>query len=104
MVDGVAVLDVAPERLPDDVDAKLLGGALMKSEGPRRIVVDLSRLDLISSQLLAKLITLDKRIQRGGGKLVLCGLHPFVRGTFASTKLDQILDICDEDVAALASQ
>jgi anti-anti-sigma factor len=103
MVGGVTVLDVVPERTPEDVDAMRMGGALVGSGGTPRIVVDLCRLDSISSPLLAKLITLNKRIQRSGGELILCGLGQFVRETFASTKLDQLFDICEDEETALAS-
>jgi len=103
MADGVTVLDVVPERTPEEADAVRMGGALVNSGGAPRVVVDLSRLDVISSPLLAKLITLNRQMQRAGGELVLRGLRPFVRETFASTKLDQLFHICDDEEAALAS-
>jgi anti-anti-sigma factor len=103
MVDGVAVLDVVPERTPEDADAVRMGGALVGSSGSPRVVVDLSRLDVISSPLLAKLITLNRRILRAEGRLILCGMQSFVRDTFASTKLDQLFEICDDEEAALTS-
>lgn len=63
IADGVTVLDVVPERTPEDADGVRMGGALVGSGGAARVVVDLSRLNSISSPLLAKLITLDRQME-----------------------------------------
>jgi anti-anti-sigma factor len=104
MVDGVTVLDIVPERTPEEVDAGRMGEALAGSGRTPRVVVDLSRLEFTSSSLLAKLIALRGHIRRAQGKLILCGMQGFVRETFASTKLDQLFNICDDEEAALAGQ
>ncbi len=63
----------------------------------------MSRFDRINSLLLAKLIVLSRRIKRAKGKLVLCGLQEFIRETFASTKLDTLFEIVEDEETALDS-
>ena len=102
MVDDVAVLDILPDRIPERPDIERLVESLVGSGGVPRAVLDLSRLQFIVSLLLAKLVVLSREMQRNHGRLILYGLQPVVRDTLASTKLDTILEIADDEEAALA--
>lgn len=102
-VDGVIVLHVLPGRTPDHVDIECLVEALVRSEGAPRVVVDLSDLDVVSSSLIARLVALNKRVRAAKGRLILCGLHPFVREAFFDSSLNRVFEILDDEEAALAS-
>jgi anti-anti-sigma regulatory factor len=46
---------------------------------------------------------LNKRVQAAEGRLILCGLHPFVREAFHDSRLERVFEISDDLEAALAS-
>ena len=103
MMGGVAVLHVVPGRTPEHGEVEQLGEALERPGGGPRVIVELSALDFMSSAFIARLVALNKRIRAAGGKLVLCGLHPFVREAFHDSRLERIFEIADDEKAALAS-
>jgi stage II sporulation protein AA (anti-sigma F factor antagonist) len=51
-------------------------------DGVRSVVVDLSKVDLITSAGIRVLVMMAQRLQRSGGGLVLCALSAKVRGVF----------------------
>jgi anti-sigma B factor antagonist len=59
----------------------------------RALCVDCSNVQLLSSDILSKLILLHRRLKGKEGKLILCGLRPEVREVFSWTKLDQFFEI-----------
>lgn len=67
-----------------------------------RVAVDLAAVDYVSSAGLRVFLMLAKKLQKGGGKLVLCGLAPAVREVFDIAGFSRILDIADDRGAALA--
>jgi anti-anti-sigma factor len=100
-VGDVVILDVLPGRVPADVDR--LADALAGTCEAPRVIVNLSGIDLVSSLFLARLLVLRRRIQREEGRFILCSAQPLVRMTLASTKLDTIFEVADDEKAALAS-
>lgn len=67
-----------------------------------RVAVDLAGVDYVSSAGLRVFLMLAKKLQKGGGKLVLCGLAPAVREVFDIAGFSRILDLADGREAALA--
>ena len=59
--------------------------------GEKNIVADLSRLEYISSMGLGYLLTITKRLQSAGGKLVVCGLNGMVKQVFGLAGLDKLI-------------
>jgi anti-sigma B factor antagonist len=55
----------------------------------------------LSSQMLAKLISLNKFVKQNGGELKLCDISPRVHEIFALVRLDRLLDIRDTEATAL---
>ena len=79
---GVTV--VAPRGRIDSVTSSALEQALVQSldAGERRLVVDLTGVDFISSAGLRVLLVLAKRLGGGKGSVVLCSLSDPVRQVF----------------------
>ncbi len=100
-VGDVAVLDVLPDRVPAYADR--LADSLTGSGGAPRVVLNLSRVALAGSLFLARLLVLHRAIRRVEGRLILCCLDPSVREALAVTKLDAIIEIADDEEAALAT-
>src|SRR6187431_2898305 len=75
---GIAI--VTPTGRLDSLAAPKLQSALaaLETAGERRLVIDLGRVDYISSAGLSVLFTLAKRLRENGGALALCGLGDHV--------------------------
>ena len=75
---------VAPVGRLDSASAPLLRSALatLDAAGERRLVVDLGRVDYISSAGLGVLFALAKRTREIGGALAICSLGEQVRRVF----------------------
>jgi anti-anti-sigma factor len=69
---------------------KILG---VINSGTRRLVVDLSRLEYVSSSGLRVFLLAAKRLQATDGKIVLCGLQDHVRQVFDLAGFSSILSI-----------
>jgi anti-anti-sigma factor len=69
----------------------------------RTLFVDCSNLRILPSDLLGKLILLHRRLKHKEGGLVLCGLRPEVRKVFGWTKLDQFLEIEEDESQKVAA-
>ena len=68
-----------------------------------RLVLNLSRMRLVSSMFLGMLVVLYRTmvaVERDGK---LCGLHPDTLDVFRTTKLDRVFDICGDEQTALNS-
>jgi anti-anti-sigma regulatory factor len=87
------ILTVLPGRLPAEADIARLAVALTQGDTKRRIVVDLSRLEKTSTELLARLVFLNKRVQPVTGRIELWGLSPGVREILHRTHIDTLFEI-----------
>jgi anti-sigma B factor antagonist len=67
-------------------------------------VLDLSALDFVTTSVVARLVSLNKRLRAIGGRLVLCELTPIVREAFHRFRLDSILEIAASEEEALVAQ
>lgn len=68
-----------------------------------KLLVNLRKVSYIDSSGLATFVEALQRMKRAGGKLVLAGLAPAVRGVFEIAKLDSIFDLMDSEERALLS-
>lgn len=82
------------------VEADLMGHV---EKGQSKIVLDLARLDYISSAGLRVVLMLAKRLKQGGGALLLCNIQPDVREVFDISGFLAILPVHDTREAALGS-
>lgn len=70
--------------------------------GIKRLVLDFSTLDYISSAGLRMVLVVAKRIKQEGGLLVLCAMQPHVREVFDISGFLAILNVEPTRAAALA--
>ena len=66
-----------------------------------KLLVNLKKVSYIDSSGLATFVEALQRVKRSGGKLVLVGLVPAVRGVFEIAKLDSIFSLSDSEEKAL---
>jgi anti-sigma B factor antagonist len=73
--------------------------AVADSGGYKVLLMDFSHVEFLSSEMLAKLISLRRRLKRREVKLVLCGMRREVREVFRRTQLDRIFEIHERRAA-----
>jgi anti-anti-sigma factor len=69
----------------------------------RRLVLDFSGVERLSSTMLSVVLMLKNGMVRKGGSLVLCCLSPGSRESLATSRLDQVLNIHDSLADALGA-
>ncbi len=76
---------------------------IARDRGDCDVVIDFSRVDIVTSSSLSKLLKLRKLLADCGHRLVFCSVAPATRGIFTITGLDGIFEIADDKFVALAS-
>jgi anti-anti-sigma factor len=76
---------------------------VVRDRGDCEVVIDFSRVDIITSSSLSKLLRLKKLVGDCGHRLVFCNVAPATKGIFTVTGLDGIFEIVDDKFIALAS-
>lgn len=89
----------------DSVSAAAAEAAIVAEirEGATRLVLDCAALTYVSSAGLRVFLVVAKRMKEIGGRVSLFGLAPAVKEVFAISGFLQILTVCDDREAALAS-
>ncbi|NJS35896.1 MAG: STAS domain-containing protein [Brachymonas sp.] len=67
----------------------------------RKLVLNFSNVEYMSSAALGKFITLNKKVQAAGGRLILCNISPAIYEVFEITKLDKLFVIKGDEEAAI---
>lgn len=95
-VGGVTVAKFVDKKILDEANIQTIGShlfALIDEDGRRKIVLDFSQVEYLSSAALGKLIILDKKAKAAKTKLRLCCIRPEIYEVFEITRLNKIFDI-----------
>lgn len=65
-------------------------------QGNKKLIIDLSKVNLINSIGLGSLISAYTTFTKNGGEIILTGLGKSVKNIFIITKLTEIFEICDK--------
>ncbi|MFL5642957.1 MAG: STAS domain-containing protein [Chloroflexota bacterium] len=76
---------------------------LAVANGAKVVVLDFAKLEYMNSGGIGLLVTLLVRAQRAGGRLVAIGLSDHYRQIFELTRLDEAIEIHDDEAAAVAA-
>lgn len=89
----------------DSSNATELGQALTEciDKGTVNLVVDLEKVNYMSSGGLRELVSALKQVRKDGGDLRLCSLSDRVSEVLELAGLDSIFEICDDQVTAVGS-
>jgi anti-anti-sigma factor len=90
--------------LLDDATVKEVGDQLdhLIEEGrPTRLVLNFGRVRYLPSEVFDRLASLQKKVERAGGALHLCGLDPLLRDLMRAGHLDRVFDVCGDEAEAL---
>ncbi len=77
--------------------------ALLREEGVCDVVVDFSRVQVVGGAWLTQLQKIQRLVQAGGHKLILCDVAPATRGVFTIAHIDDLFEFAEDRFTALAS-
>jgi anti-sigma B factor antagonist len=99
----VATLRIAGDVTSASEGELMAGYARAIDDGARAIILDFSGLEYMNSGGIGLLVTLLVRAQRGGVRLLASGLSDHYREILALTRLDEAIEIHEDERAALAA-
>src|SRR5947199_8514477 len=103
-IGDVTVVNFTDRKILDEQNIQSIGEqlyGLVDEAGRRKILLNFGNVEYLSSAALAKLITLNKKLQQSGGRLILCNIDPQIREVFEITKLNKLFNIQPEEQTAL---
>ena len=103
-IGDVTVVNFTDKKILDEQNIQIIGEqlfSLVDEAGRRKVLLNFGNVEYLSSAALGKLITLNKKLQAAGGKLILCNIDPQIYEVFEITKLNKLFNIQKEEQAAL---
>ena len=103
-VGDVTVVNFVDKKILDEQNIQMIGDDLFRlvdELGRRKVLLNFSNVEFMSSAALGKLIRLHQRLHSIGGKLVLCGISKSILEIFEITKLDKMLTIVKDEQTGL---
>jgi anti-sigma B factor antagonist len=103
-IGDVTVVNFVDRKILDEQNIQVIGDqlfSLVDQEGLRKLLLNFGNVEYLSSAALGKLITLNKKLQAAGGRLILCNIDPQIYEVFEITKLDKFFNIQKEEQSAL---
>jgi anti-sigma B factor antagonist len=105
-VGDVTVARFIDKKILDENNIQIIGNqmfGLVEEDGRKKIVLDFTNVEYLSSAALGKLITMDKKVKAAGGKLRLCNIRKDIYEVFAITRLNKVFDIRNTQEEAIAA-
>src|ERR1700676_3398029 len=103
-IGDITVVNFTDRKILDEQNIQLIGEqlfSLVDEAGRKKILLNFGNVEYLSSAALGKLITLNKKLQSVGGRLILCNIDPQIYEVFEITKLNKLFNIQKEEQAAL---
>ena len=100
----VTVAKFMARQLLDEEKVHAIGKELRslgEQVGHRPLVLNFGGVERLSTELLGRLVALQRRVQEKGGRLALCQIHPQVYEIFKILKLPELLTIFADEQEAL---
>jgi anti-anti-sigma factor len=91
--------EIRGEAASNDLEPELT--RLVAEEGTTRFLLDLGKVELVTSSAIVQLIMLNSALANSGARLILCSLRPVVYDVFSMMKLDALFQIEDDEATAL---
>ena len=97
-ISGITVITFDAKVVPETKDPLY---DLVENEGHRRLLLDFRNVHFLSSNALAILISLKRKVEAAGGRLRLCRLEPDLLDLLRITNLDRIFETSESREDAL---
>ena len=95
-IGDVTVINFVDRKILDEQNIQVIGEqlfGLVDQDGRRKLLLNFGNVEYLSSAALGKLITLNKKLQAVGGRLILCNIDPQIYEVFEITKLNKLFTI-----------
>jgi anti-sigma B factor antagonist len=102
----VTVAHFLDRKILDEANIQELGQelfSLVERDNRKKVVLNFSTVEFLSSAALGKLITLLKKCKTNGSTLKLSNIRPEIYEVFAITKLNKLFDIKEDQADAIKS-
>ncbi len=99
----LAVATFAVPRLTDEDNVEQLGhelNAIVDKLQCRRVILDLKSVEYATSSVIGKWIMLHRKLDREGGKMVLCGINPTLADILGTAKLLNYFTVTEDAESA----
>jgi anti-anti-sigma factor len=100
VVDLVGADDLFDERAIDELSAQLHRRV---ENGHTRLVLNLSSVRSMSSDVLGVLAAVSRRVAQERGRLGVCGLNPTIKDMLQICRLDRYIDVYPDEVEVSAT-
>ncbi len=103
-IGDVTVVNFTDKKILDEQNIQVIGEQLFRlvdELGRTKLLLNFGNVEYLSSAALGKLITLNRKVNQVGGKLILCNIAPQIYEVFEITKLNKVFTIHKEEQAAL---
>ena len=104
MMDDVGVVTFTTTQVLDELNVQQLGEELIDLVEKRymvKMVINFENIKFLSSAVLGKLISLNKRIAAEKGRLAFCCIREDILQVFHITRLDKLIPILDSESDAI---
>jgi anti-sigma B factor antagonist len=102
-IGDVGVVNFLTSQVLDELNVQQLGqelNDLVDKDYVVKMVINFSKIKFLSSAVLGKLISLNKKIAAQKGRLAFCSINADIMQVFKITRLDKLIPIYeDEDEA-----
>jgi len=98
--ENIILVDLPAE--PQIVDELKEVTEMVRDRGDCDVVIDFSKVDIITSSGLSALLRLRKLLVDCGHQLVFCSVAAATKGIFTVTGLDGVFEVVDDKFVALA--
>ena len=103
-VGDVAVVNFLTSQVLDELNVQQLGqelNDLVDKHYMIKMVINFSKIKFLSSAVLGKLISLNKKINEQNGHLAFCHINSDIMQVFKITRLEKLIPICDTEEEAI---
>jgi anti-sigma B factor antagonist len=101
-IGDVSVVKFLDKRILDEQNVEAIGKqlfGLVEERGRRKLLLNLTNVEYLSSAALGKLIRLNKKLKAADGRLILCNIRPEVYDVLETTKMDHLFDMAQQDTS-----
>ena len=103
--DGIAIVNFIDRKIFDKETIQQIGEdlfSLVDQYERKKILLNFGKVEYLSSASLGKFLTLQEKLQKQGGKLVMCNINKDIFGVFEITRHDRSFNIQKDERAGLA--
>ena len=103
-IGDVTVVNFTDKKILDEQNIQTIGEQLFRlvdDLGRTKLLLNFGNVEYLSSAALGKLITLNRKVNAAGGKLILCNIAPNIYEVFEITKLNKVFSIQKDEQGGL---